>query len=304
MTPEVSVIIPTHNRRAMLLEAIDSVLAQSTPAFELIVIDDGSTDETAEQLERLTETTRIEIERTDHRGPAAARNRGVAIARAPLVAFLDSDDLWSPTKLERQLAFMRDNPGCAISQTNEIWIRNGRRVNPGHRHRKRAGDIFIDSLRTCLVGMSSVMMRADLFHSSGGFDEQMTAAEDYDLWLLILIDHEAGLLDEALVTRRAGHPDQTSATTPALDRFRILALTKLLADDRLSEARRAAVVEVLVEKCRIYAGGLARRGRVDEARMYEAAADRALNWNKSSTPEIGCTIHSMRSALRDIQHER
>ena len=169
MTPEVSVIIPTYNRRAMLLEAIDSVLAQSVDSFELIVIDDGSTDGTAEQLTRLAET--IRIERIEHSGPAAARNRGVAMARAPLIAFLDSDDLWSPTKLERQLAFMRANPDCAISQTNEIWIRNGRRVNPGVRHRKRAGDIFVDSLRTCLISMSATMMRTDLFRSLGGFDE-------------------------------------------------------------------------------------------------------------------------------------
>ena len=299
MTPEVSVIIPTYNRRAMLLEAIDSVLAQSTPAFELIVIDDGSTDGTSENehLRRLAETIRIRIDRIDHRGPAAARNRGVAIARAPLIAFLDSDDLWSPTKLERQLAFMRDNPGCAISQTNEIWIRNGRRVNPGLRHRKRAGDIFIDSLRTCLIAMSSVMIRTDLFRSSGGFDEHMTAAEDYDLWLRILIDHEAGLLDEPLVTRRGGHPDQLSATTPALDRFRILALAKLLADDRLSPARRTSVVEVLAEKSCIYARGLRRRDKIDEARLYERVADQARGWATRAAPEIGCAVESMRTML-------
>ena len=299
MTPEVSVIIPTYNRRAMLLEAIDSVLAQSTPAFELIVIDDGSTDGTneTEHLARLAETIRIEIDRIDHRGPSAARNRGVAIARAPLIAFLDSDDLWSPTKLERQLAFMRDHPACAISQTNEIWIRNGRRVNPGQRHRKRAGDIFIDSLRTCLIATSSVMIRAELFRSSGGFDEHLTAAEDYDLWLRILIDHEAGLLDEPLVTRRGGHPDQLSATTPALDRFRILALAKLLADDRLSPARRTSVVEVLAEKCCIYARGLVRRGRIDQARLYEWVADQARGWDTRAAPEIGCAVESMRTML-------
>ncbi|MGA7871157.1 MAG: glycosyltransferase family A protein [Candidatus Binatus sp.] len=301
MTPEVSVIIPTYNRCAMLREAIDSVLAQTSRAFELIVVDDGSTDGTAEQLTRFDKT--IRIERIEHRGPAAARNRGVAIARGPLIAFLDSDDLWSPTKLERQFAFMRANPGCAISQTNEIWIRNGRRVNPGLRHRKRAGDIFIDSLRTCLISMSSVMMRTELFRSLGGFDEIMTAAEDYDLWLRILIDHEAYLLDEPLVTRRGGHHDQTSATTPALDRFRILALTKLLADDRLSPARRTAVVEVLAEKCRIYAGGLVRRGRIKEARRYEWVADRARGWDTGAVPEIGCAIESMRSMLREISHE-
>src|SRR5271167_4162097 len=129
MNPEVSVIIPAYNRRAMLPEAIDSVLAQSLHAFELIVVDDGSTDGTAAQLARPGAPMRIE--RIEHCGPAAARNRGVALASAPLIAFLDSDDLWARAKLERQHAYMRENPGCAISQTGEIWIRNGRRVNPG-----------------------------------------------------------------------------------------------------------------------------------------------------------------------------
>jgi glycosyltransferase involved in cell wall biosynthesis len=298
MTPDVSVIIPTYNRRAMLLEAIDSVQAQSIREFELIIVDDGSTDGSAEHLKGLAKAVRIE--RIEHRGPATARNRGVVIARAPLIAFLDSDDLWAPPKLERQLAFMSANPDCAISQTNEIWIRNGRRVNPGLRHRKRAGDIFVDSLRTCLISMSAAMMRADLFRSLAGFDETMVAAEDYDLWLRILIDHEAGLLDEPLVTRRGGHPDQTSATTPALDRFRVLSLTKLLAEDRLSPERRTAVVEVLVEKCRIYAGGLARRDRIDQARLYERIADQAQDWRAA---EIGCAIKSMRSMLREVPHE-
>ena len=298
MTFEVSVIIPTYNRRAMLLEAIDSVLAQSSQSFELIVIDDGSTDGTAEQLTTLDRA--IRFERIEHCGPGAARNRGVALARAPLIAFLDSDDLWAPTKLERQLAFMSANPDCTISQTNEIWIRNGRRVNPGLRHRKRSGDIFIDSLRTCLISMSATMMRNELFRSLTGFDENMSAAEDYDLWLRILIDHEAGLLDEPLVTRRGGHPDQTSATTLALDRFRILALTKLLADDRLSPERRTAVIEVLAEKCRIYAGGLVRRGRIERARLYQRIADQAQTFR---APEIGCAIESMRSMLHEVPHD-
>jgi glycosyltransferase involved in cell wall biosynthesis len=282
----------------MLREAINSVLAQSNQSFELIVVDDGSTDGTAEHLTKLDQT--IRVERIDHCGPGAARNHGVALARAPLIAFLDSDDIWAPTKLERQLAFMRANPDCAISQTNEIWIRNGRRVNPGLRHRKRAGDIFIDSLRTCLISMSATMMRTELFRSLCGFDESMAAAEDYDLWLRILINHEVDLLGEPLVTRRAGHPDQLSATTPALDRFRILALTKLLADDRLSPARRTAVVEVLVEKCRIYAGGLTRRGRIDQARLYESIADQAQTCRVT---EIGCAINSIRSTLREVAHE-
>ena len=301
MTPEVSVIIPTYNRCAMLHEAIDSELAQSFQDFELIVIDDGSTDGTAEYLRRLDKA--IRIERIEHRGPAAARNRGVELARAPMIGFLDSDDLWAPAKLERHVAFMSANPACAISQTDEIWIRDGRRVNPGTRHRKRAGAIFIDSLQTCLIGISATMMRTDLFRSLGGFDEIMAAAEDYDLWLRILIDHKAGLLGEPLVTRRGGRPDQTSAATPALDRFRILSLTKLLASERLSPARRIAVADVLVEKCRIYAGGLRKRDHVEAARLYEWVGDQSQRWTPSPIPEIACAIESMRSTLRETSHE-
>src|SRR5262249_25658387 len=142
---------------------------------------------------------------------------------------------WASEKLARQLAFMREHPRCVVSQTNELWIREGRRVNPGHRHLKRGGGIFVDSLRTCLLSPSAVMLKPDLCRALDGFDEDLAAAEDYDLWLRILIDHEVGLLDEPLVTRRAGHPDQLSATTPAIDRFRVLALVKLLTTSGLSE---------------------------------------------------------------------
>ena len=305
MKPEVAVIIPTYNRRAMVREAIDSVLTQTMTSFELIVVDDGSTDGTAEDLARLrTEHAKtVRVEHTENRGPAAARNRGVAMARAPLVAFLDSDDLWAPEKLERHLEFMRANPDYAISQTNETWIRNGRRVNPGMRHRKRSGDFFVDSLRTCLVSPSAVLMRKELFDSIGGFDEDMRAAEDYDLWLRIQLEHEIGLLDEPLTTRRGGHPDQLSATTPAIDRFRILALAKLLGGDSLSQERRFATTEVLIEKCQIYAAGLARRGRIDAARRYEWVAEQANRWQTRPVPEIGCVIGWMRDMIRGISHE-
>jgi glycosyltransferase involved in cell wall biosynthesis len=305
MSPHVSVIIPTYNRRAMVREAIDSVLAQTAASYELIVVDDGSSDGTGEDLARLgaEHADTIHIERTANGWPAAARNRGVAMAGAPLVGFLDSDDLWAPNKLARHLEFMRENPGCAISQTDETWIRNGRRVNPGMRHRKRGGDFFIESLRTCLVSPSAVLMRKELFDSIGGFDEDMNAAEDYDLWLRIQVEHEIGLLDEALVTRRGGHPDQLSATTPAIDRFRILALAKLLGGDSLSPERRLATTEVLIEKCRIYAAGLARRGRIDAARRYEWIAEQAGRWQTRAGPEVGCVIGSLREMLRGISHE-
>ncbi len=300
MRPEVSVVIPTHNRRAMVREAVLSVLAQRGPHFELIVIDDGSTDGTAEDLARYGEEQAgaLRVEHIENRGAAAARNRGVALANAPLVAFLDSDDIWMPAKLERQLDFMRTHPECEISQCQERWIRGGRRVNPGLRHLKRGGDIFVDSLRTCLVSTSAVIMRTALFRALGGFDETMRACEDYDLWLRILITHEISLLDEVLVERRAGHSDQLSAVVPALDRYRILSLTKLLADSRLSASRREAVALVLAEKCAIYAKGLRRRERNDAARCIERVAEQALGaWRSAPAESIAIAAEAIRDLI-------
>ena len=293
MTPEVSVIIPTYNRRAMVREAVASVLAQREANFELIVVDDGSSDGTSGILAHIDD---VILERIEHGGPAAARNRGVELARAPLIAFLDSDDLWAPDKLHRQLAFMREHPDCAISQTAEIWFRNGRRVNPGLRHLKRAGDIFLDSLQTCLISPSAVIMKTALFRALGGFDEDLAAAEDYDLWLRILVDQEAGMLDEALVTRRAGHADQVSSAIPALDRYRVLGLVKLLANNRLTSTRRAAVVKVLIEKCAILAKGASRRGYEAESSLYQVIATTASRW--SIGPDA--LVLEMTSTMRGI----
>jgi glycosyltransferase involved in cell wall biosynthesis len=306
MAPDVAVVIPTYNRRAMVCEAVKSVLAQRNAKFELIVVDDGSTDGTWDELTQIAAVANdhaqwemMRIERTPNRGPATARNTGVAIAAAPFVALLDSDDLWLPHKLNRQIAFMRDHPEYAISQTEEIWMRNGRRVNPGARHRKRAGDLFADSLLTCLISPSAVIMRTDLLREAGGFDEDLAAAEDYDLWLRLLTDHKVGLVDEQLVIRRAGHPGQLSATVPALDRFRILALLKLLAREDFAPERRIKVCEVLSEKCAIYAKGLKRRARADETRFFLEVARNALgSWRTSPDTVLLDAIAATRTMLR------
>lgn len=308
-TPEVSLVIPTHNRRAMVREAVMSAVAQRGARFEVIVVDDGSTDGSVDELaaigRELSATPRapaMRIERWEAaRGPAAARNRGAEIARAPLIAFLDSDDLWKADKLARHLDYARRHPEYALSQTQEIWLRDGRRRNPGRRHAKRAGDIFIDSLRTCLVSPSAAMIDAELFRATGGFDEDMAAAEDYDLWLRVLIDHEAGLLDEPLVVRRAGHDGQLSATVAAIDRYRILALAKLLAHRRVTGARRDAVVEVIVEKAGIVARGAARRGASDDAELYESiAAQASSKWQSGADQSLFDTIAAVRRRIARV----
>ena len=203
MKPRVSVVIPAFNRWRLLAEAIDSVLAQSYRDFELIVVDDGSTDATASELAKLA--SRLQFFVTERRGVSAARNLGVSQSRGHYIAFLDSDDLWLNSKLERQTRFMDEHPEFHICQTDEIWIRNGVRVNPRAVHQKPSGDIFSRSLELCLVSPSAAMMTKALFDRTGGFDEAFPVCEDYDLWLRISAQHQVPLIPDRLTIKRGGH---------------------------------------------------------------------------------------------------
>lgn len=262
----VSVIIPTFNRRDLVREAIDSVLAQRGADFELIVIDDGSTDDTETALAPLSHRLRYRWQA--NRGVSAARNLGAQLARGQWLAFLDSDDLWLPNKLATQLAYVTAHPDVQICQTGEIWIRNGVRVNPRAYHRVPDGDVFLPSLRRCLVSPSAVMLRRSLFETAGGFDEDLPACEDYDLWLRIARTIRVALVDQPLIIKRGGHADQLSRRYWGMDRFRVQTLRKLLGDPTLDPTHGAAVRAVLADKCAILAQGAAKRGRSDEAAHY------------------------------------
>jgi GT2 family glycosyltransferase len=265
--PQISVVVPSYNRAPMLGEAIESVLGQTYTNFELIVVDDGSTDDTAARLGRYGAGLRVISQ--NHRGVSAARNAGARAARGRLLAFLDSDDLWRPEKLARQTKFMELHPELLISQTEEIWIRNGVRVNPRAIHRKPAGDIFLPSLKLCLVSPSAVMIRRDFFAALGGFDEALPVCEDYDLWLRIAVDHEVALISEPLVIKRGGHADQLSRSVWGMDRYRVAALQKLLRSG-IAGTRRQAAIGALREKVRILAQGARKRGKERAALKYEA----------------------------------
>lgn len=249
----------------MVVEAVESVLTQDMDDFELIVVDDGSDDDTRERLSVFGSQIRYRWQQ--NAGVSAARNRGVELARAPLIAFLDSDDLWLPAKLRSQQEYLTALPEILICQTEEIWWRNGRRVNPKKHHQKPSGDIFRRSLHLCLVSPSAVMIRRELFERVGCFDENFPVAEDYDLWLRVAVEYPVPLLSQALVIKRGGHSGQLSAA-PAIDLYRIRALEKLLDSGRLSSRQYVWTCEALKRKCRTYGQGCLKRGRVQEGERY------------------------------------
>ena len=272
--PLVSVIIPTYNRGWVVQEAIDSVLDQDFSDYELIVVDDGSDDNTREILESYGKA--ITVLQQSNRGVSAARNRGIAEAAGRLIAFLDSDDLWLPRKLTTQVKFFAENADAVINQTQEIWIRNGVRVNPKKRHHKFSGMIFERSLALCLVSPSAVMIKKCLFDAVGVFDEQLPACEDYDLWLRVSCRYPVHLMDSPLIIKRGGHDDQLSKAA-GLDKYRIQSLMKIIDSDLLTPQQYKAAVITLKEKSEVYAGGCRKRGRQEEAEYFSALANKYLS---------------------------
>ncbi|MBF0302952.1 MAG: glycosyltransferase family 2 protein [Desulfamplus sp.] len=322
MPTTVSVIIPTFNRGWCILDAIKSVLDQdyfhnrrisinsNNQPIEVIVVDDGSTDNTYEiitdfindlvieqrilskkqpkigqgMLSKEQPQKLVNLLRQENRGVSAARNLGIAQSQGEFIAFLDSDDLWLPDKISCQIDFFRKNPDAMICQTEEIWIRNGRRVNPKNKHKKLSGMIFEPSLHLCLVSPSAVMMRREFFDIKGLFDESLLACEDYDLWLRTATDMPIWLVDKPCIIKKGGHDDQLSSNH-SLDKYRIRSILNLLERDTmgsdanldknkiscgrlLTDVKRDAAIKVLCEKCNIYSQGCLKRGKIEDAEYY------------------------------------
>jgi glycosyltransferase involved in cell wall biosynthesis len=263
--PLVSVIIPTFNRGYCLEESVRSVLQQSFTDFELIVVDDGSTDKTLEVVARFPAVKLLRLE--ENRGVSFARNRGMAMAEGDCIAFLDSDDLWEQDKLATQVKWIERDSQAVY--TDEIWIRNGVRVNPMNKHRKYSGDIFRYCLPLCIVSPSSVLLRTELLNEVGGFDESMPVCEDYDLWLRIAKRYPFHFIEEKLIVKRGGHEDQLSRKYWGMDRWRVHALEKLLKENQLDGEQKDGVVAMLIEKCGVLINGFGKRGKNQEREHYQ-----------------------------------
>lgn len=255
-----SVIIPVYNRCELVGRAIASVLEQRGAEFEVIVVDDASDDGTPGRVRQQFGDQVKLVLLQENSGVSAARNRGIEVAQGEWIALLDSDDEWLTGKLARQAAALSDS-GLLICHTDEVWIRDGVRVNPHKHHRKYGGDIFLKALPLCVMSPSSIAIHRDVFAAVGLFDESLPACEDYELWLRIASRYEVAYIEEKLIRKYGGHSDQLSQAHFAMDRFRIYALDKLLRDlPLLDSGRREAVREMLLHKARIVLKGALKHG--------------------------------------------
>jgi glycosyltransferase involved in cell wall biosynthesis len=267
----ISVVIPSYNRAAFIGKAIVSVLDQSLACGEIIVVDDGSSDETSKIVKGISETSKIPIRYLyqENKGVSVARNVGISEVQYNMLCFLDSDDRWAPRKLELQFKAMEQQPQYLISHTREVWYRQGRQVNQKKKHIPPHGNIFQRALRMCVVGMSTVMVRRELFIRYGLFAEDMLCCEDYDLWLRVGRKEDFLLVDEPLTLKDGGRPDQLSAVHRlGMDTWRIRSLCSLLKKKSLSSEQYDLTFKELERKCYIYGKGCIKHGRVEEGEQY------------------------------------
>jgi glycosyltransferase involved in cell wall biosynthesis len=240
--PEVSVIIPSYNSAKYLGDAVDSVLSQAFRDFEVIVIDDGSTDNTEALIRGYGEAVRYIRQR--NAGVAAARNRGINESRGHYVAFLDADDTWHPNKLQEQVTALRKNPGYLACYTaftvvgsDLTPLRNIRKKRPG----KTLEDLLL--LGNVVGSICTFLCERSLFEIAGGFDPLLSQCADWDMWVRIAGRTEFLYLDVPLATYRQ-HSANMSRDAALLERDSLRVLEKGFGmtglDDTLRMRRRAA----------------------------------------------------------------
>jgi glycosyltransferase involved in cell wall biosynthesis len=260
MLPEVTVVVPTHNRSTVLPLTLRSVLAQEGVSLNVVVVDDGSADGTSNWLLSLADPRITVVRHDDARGLPAARNAGVATVERGWVAFCDDDDLWAPTKLVEQLEALERNPACHWATTGVVFVEHELHLL-GH-HRAVGGDVLHQLVAENVIPSgSSTMVDVGLLRAAGGFDESLTSSEDWDCWIRVAQRSPLAVADRPLVgyriwpgsmssnvtrmrasfqqvvNRYAAVASANGVTPKSYDYERFLAKQQLRAGDRLAAAR-------------------------------------------------------------------
>jgi len=296
----VSLVIATFNHGRVLADALDSAVAQTLRGVEIIVVDDGSTDDTPAVLARYA--GRIRGVRQPNRGLAAARNAGLAIAHGTYVSFLDADDVMMPTKLAEQVAVLDRAPTVGWTYCDVLieTVTTGAETRAseqfGYGARMLEGWLFPELIRGNFIPVIAPLVRRTVLDAVGGFDERLTALEDWDLWLRMSLIAEARYSPAVLVRYRV-HPGGMSEDRARMDRNRFYVL------DKLCRARPAAVEGLGAAGRRIIAdthNWLGKeayaRGDWSEARRRFAASLATVPWQREAPMLLGLSL--VRSGTR------
>jgi len=257
---KVDIIVPTYNRSDVILRALNSVIQQTYSNWRLWIVDDGSTDSTHQKISKwlnwlpFHQGKQVTYWKTSNRGVSAARNFAIQKSDSEWVAFLDSDDEWIPNKLEVQIKMLQET--CLkVIHSNEIWIRNGVRVNPKKIYEKSGRDFFERSLKFCLISPSCTVLHRSVLDQVGLFREDFPVCEDYDLWLRITSQYPVAFVPQALAKKYGGHPDQLSRKYHSMDYYRVLAMASQLRGSILPPDKIEKTAQELIRKSKVLLQG-------------------------------------------------
>lgn len=294
LTRLVSVIIPTFNHGRLVGEAIDSALNQTFRAVEVIVVDDGSTDDTPAVLARYG--SRIRVIRQSNRRMSAARNAGLAAARGTYVAFLDADDVMAPTKLAEQVTVLERDPAIGWTYCDVLieTVATGKRVAAserfGYSARQFDGWLFPELIRGNFIPVMAPLIRRSALDAAGAFDESLTALEDWDLWLRLALIAEARYTPAELATYRVQR-EGMSQDRARMDRHRFRVLDKVLRNRPAALEGLGVAGRRIVADTHNWLGKEAyARGDWSEARRRFAASLRSVPWQRRAPMLLGLSL--------------
>lgn len=254
---EISVIIPSFNRPEWSVRAIQSVINQTYKNWNLIFIDDGSTDDTYERVTqylKLQKNIHYTVIKNSNFGVSHARNTGIKLSSSPYISFLDCDDQWLPHKLETQVNYLKANPKISWVYSEERWLKNGQPFLRKKQHIKFDKNIFQNCVHRCFIGASTVLINKSIFHDIGLFNEDFPVCEDYELWLRIANKYPIGFISDELIIKNGGHADQLSTQYKAMDYWRVKASAAML-NSQLENSKSEAITKFINKKLPILING-------------------------------------------------
>jgi glycosyltransferase involved in cell wall biosynthesis len=292
MAPAVSVVVATRNYGCYVAGALRSVLEQTWLDLEVVVIDDGSTDDTPHVVQRFLNDPRVHYHRTDGLGQSRAKNLGIQLSRAPLVAFLDGDDEWLPAKLERQLPVF-DNPAVGVAYSRRTLMDAGGRDVPTPPAALVRGRVYDQLLVQNPVCFSSVVVRRSVFEAVGYFDPALPLSIDYDLWLRVARHFEFDYVDEALVRYRTGHANLSSRITERLSAVLSILRRSLVRRRNWETADPAAQAEAWGSTCRTMGFVVREAKPIEAAGWYARAARHDGRWGQTLRAIVGIWLRRL-----------
>jgi glycosyltransferase involved in cell wall biosynthesis len=289
---EVAVILPCYNAANFLTRALDSVLAQTHQNCRVWVVDDGSTDETAQVVKRYP--TNVEYFCQEHAGQSAARNRGIDLSGGTYIAFLDADDYWFPEKLQQQIAVLEKSPNVGLVCTDCATLKEGRDAGRyfGNGKIPKTGRLFERLTRECFVFTPTVVIRRKCLEEIGRFNQSLVVSEDFHLWLRIAARWDVAVIPELLAVREILREGLSLSTHPEIYlQNGIAALEDVRAHcTGLSSRETSALRKAIMERYYVYGSYLLENGEIEESRAKLAKALRGHPTHWRAWAKLGLSV--------------